>query len=107
MQSVVDSYLLVSVLATVGFTLSAFFRRVLDVRLRCTERRGFDTVRWSRALVAAFSDELCSAVEGAVEGAIYTQQKKKVNTYSTLIISYTNSIDGKCSIPYEREIPLL
>ena len=37
----------------------------------------------------------------------YTQQKKKVNTYSTLIISYTNSIDGKCNIPYEREIPLL
>ena len=38
---------------------------------------------------------------------IYTQHKKKVNTYSTLIISYTNSIDGKCHIPYEREIPPL
>ena len=37
---------------------------------------------------------------------IYTQQKEKVNTYSTLIISYTNSIDCKCNIPYEREIPL-
>ena len=40
-------------------------------------------------------------------GFIYTQQKMEVNTYSTLIISYTNSIDGKCNIPYEREIPLL
>ena len=38
---------------------------------------------------------------------IYTQHKKKVNTYSTLIISYTNSIDGKCHISYEREIPPL
>ena len=28
----------------------------------------------------------------------YTHQNRKVNTYSTLIISYTNSIDGKC--PY-------
>ena len=37
---------------------------------------------------------------------IYTQQKKKVDTYSTLIISYTNWIDGKCHISYEREIPL-
>ena len=26
---------------------------------------------------------------------MYTQQKKKVDTFSTLIISYTNSIDGK------------
>ena len=39
---------------------------------------------------------------------IYTQQKKKVNTYSTLTISYTiNSIDGKRHISYEREIPPL
>ena len=38
---------------------------------------------------------------------LYTQQKKKVNTYSTLIISYTNSIDGKCHISHEREIPPL
>ena len=35
---------------------------------------------------------------------MYTQQKKKVDTFSTLIISYTNSIDGKCYIAYEREI---
>ena len=38
---------------------------------------------------------------------IYTQQKKKVDTFSTLIISYTNSKDGKCHISYEREINLL
>ena len=29
---------------------------------------------------------------------IYTQQQQKVDTFSTLIISYTNSIDGKCYI---------
>ena len=37
----------------------------------------------------------------------YTQHKKKVNTFSTVIISDTNSIDGKCLISYEREIPPL
>ena len=31
----------------------------------------------------------------------YTQQKKKVDTYSSLIISYTNTIDGKCHISDE------
>ena len=29
--------------------------------------------------------------------------KKKVDTFSTLNISYTNSIDGKCNISYERK----
>ena len=40
-------------------------------------------------------------------GFNYTQQKRKVDTFSTLIISYTNSIDGKCHISYEREINIL
>ena len=40
------------------------------------------------------------------ENEIYTQQKKKVDTFSTLIISYTNSIDGKC-YHMIREIPPL
>ena len=33
-------------------------------------------------------------------------QKRKwtLDTYSTLIIFYTNSIDGQCHISYEREI---
>ena len=35
---------------------------------------------------------------------IYTQLKKKVDTYSTSIISYTNTIHGECHISYEREI---
>ena len=30
--------------------------------------------------------------------------KKKVDTFSTLIMSYTNSVGGKCHISYEREI---
>ena len=34
-------------------------------------------------------------------------EKKKVDTFSTFIISYTNSIDGKFHISYEREIPPL
>ena len=34
----------------------------------------------------------------------YTQQKKKVDTFSSLIILYTTSIDGKCHISYERKI---
>ena len=38
---------------------------------------------------------------------IYTQQTKKVDTFSTLIVSYTKSIDGKCDISYEREIAIL
>ena len=38
---------------------------------------------------------------------LYTLQKKKVDTFSTLIISYTNSINGKCYISYERKIYLL
>ena len=36
---------------------------------------------------------------------VYTlNKKKKVDTFSTLIISYTKSIDGKCYISYGREI---
>ena len=38
---------------------------------------------------------------------MYTQPKKKVDTYSSLIISYTIQKYGQCHTSNEREIPPL
>ena len=51
--------------------------------------------------------ELLSSINEESRFLKYTQQKKKVDTFSTLVVPCTNSIDGKCHISYEIKINCL
>ena len=76
---------------------------IVEARQRTAQNMKYNEVITIKEDTFSDSKEYISKI-GLHIWTIYTQQKKKVDTLSSLIILYTTSIDGKCHMSYEREI---